>query len=429
MDMGLVSRWLERGAFAFILVFLLVFGLVQGAQVQRFTIDLIFIVIELAFIDAVSSSLGFAAFFLVSACIFLFRLFYWNDLGLEQGLGDVTCVVPSYMDSGVMSRSVESLLESDYRDLNVLIVVEDDDVGGKEKAKELAEMYERAEFLINDAYSGSKAGALNYAVEWVESDYIGFFDADQIVSERFISQAVKLLQDYEVVQGRNIPKPDGLVESLSYYESVFFIYVSRQLLRLFTGFSLVGSRSVVMRKDVFEDLGGYDADTLTEDYDFTHKCYLNHIDVADIPVAIENLAAHSFQDWWGQRKRWMTGFFQVFSKLSRKLFTDFRGRRSIFSVLICGGSLLGSFLMLTIVSKFLILLFLGARSIYIIPLFVLVLTALIFRVYDKKYNCLDKIGWSWLLLPLVFPFFSIITIRSFVGYIFGSNFRWYRVEK
>lgn len=426
--MGLLSEWLERGVFAFVVVFLLLFGVFQGVQVQSFTLDLFFVVIELAFLDAVSSSLGFAAFFFFSAAIFLYRLVSWGDVNYSDAEGSVVCVVPSYRDAEVLHRSVESLLNSDYSDLKVVGVLEEDDEEGLDVAERLEGKFDGFEFLVN-GYPGSKAGALNYAVERTESDYVGFFDADQVIESGFVPQAVKLLENYEIVQGRNIPKPKGLIESLSYYESVFFIYVSRQFLNLFTGFSLVGSRSVVMRREVFNRLDGYSEETLTEDYDFAHKCYLNYIDIADIPVPIENLAAHSLKDWWGQRKRWMTGFFQVLSKLSGKLFNDFRGRRSILSLLICGGSLLGSFLMLTIVSKFIILLLLGVRVIYVIPLLVLVLTGLVFRFYDRKYNCLDRIGYSWLVLPLIFPFFSIITIRSFVGYIFSSSGNWYRVEK
>jgi len=426
--MGFLRMWLERGAFAFIVLFLLFFGLVQGAQVQRFTLDLFFVVVELAFLDAVSSSLGFAAFFLLSAVIFLYRLFSWTEVDYSGAEGSVVCVVPSYKDADVLHRSVESLLDSEYGDLRVVGVLEEDDDEGIKIASQMEERFDRFECMVN-GYPGSKAGALNYAVENTDSDYIGFFDADQVVPASFVPQCVKLLEDYQVVQGRNVPKPDGLFESLSYYESVFFTYVSRQFLGLFTGFSLVGSRSVLMRRTVFEELGGYSDDTLTEDYDFTHKCYINHVNVSDIPVPIENLAAHSLRDWWGQRKRWMTGVFQVFSKLSGKLVRDFKGRRSLFSVLICGGSLLGSFLMLTIVSKFLLLLFVGAKFIYAIPISVLVLTALIFRVYDKKYSCLDKIGWNWAFLPLIFPFFSAITIRAFVGFLFSSEATWYRVEK
>ncbi|QKQ97989.1 glycosyltransferase [Candidatus Nanohaloarchaea archaeon] len=417
----------ERTGFALAVVFLVLLGFFQGYQVYSFTFDLFSVAIRVIWLDALVSSLGFAAFFLVSGAIFLFRVSKYSSPEGEAE-GSITCIVPTYRDSEVLHRSVESLLDSNYSDFKVLIVCESDDEAGIREAKKLS-ADEKVDYLVNDKYPGSKAGAMNYGVENTSAEYVAFFDSDQRVRPDFISGIVKELQSHEIVQARNIPRPDGIVESLSYYESVFFTYVARQMLTLLTGFRLVGSRSVGMRREVFEELDGYSDDTLTEDYDFAHKCYVSNVDVAGVPLPVENLAAHNLRDWWGQRKRWMTGYFQVFSKMVSKAFRNFRGRRSIISLLIAGGSLVGSFLMLTLVSKFLILFLLGAEMFYSLPIAVVMLTALIVRMHDKKYNFVDSVGLSWTITPLVFSFFSIITIRSFFGYIFDEETSWYRVQK
>jgi cellulose synthase/poly-beta-1,6-N-acetylglucosamine synthase-like glycosyltransferase len=113
--------------------------------------------------------------------------------------------------------------------LEVLIVCEEDDGEGIEEAERLSKK-DRVDVLVNDRYAGSKAGAMNFAAEESDSKFIGFFDADQVVRSDFIGEAVAELQGCDVVTGRNVPKPDGFIESLSYYESVFFTYISRQLL-------------------------------------------------------------------------------------------------------------------------------------------------------------------------------------------------------
>lgn len=418
---------LERMGFVFLVFCLIVLGFWQGSRVHSFTFDLFFVVFDVFWIEAVFSSVVFALFFLFSSVLFFGRVLKWRP-SEESFDREVMCVVPCYRDSEVLHRSVDSLLDSEHENLEVLIVCEEDDEQGIREAERFAER-DKVNLLVNDRYPGSKACAMNYAVEETDSEFIGFFDADQFVRSDFVGEAVAELRNYDVVTGRNVPRPEGLIESLSYYESVFFTYVSRQILTVFSSFRLVGSRSVVMKREVLEELDGYKEDVLTEDYDFTHRCYINGFDVCNIPLPVENLAAHSLKDWWGQRKRWMTGYFQVFSKLSKGLFTDFKGYRHVLSVLICGGSLLGSFLMLTIVSKFIILLLLGAEVIYLVPVFTLVLSALLFRLHDWKYNFVEKIGFSWLLVPLIFPFFSLITVRSFAEFVFGSDLDWFRVEK
>jgi biofilm PGA synthesis N-glycosyltransferase PgaC len=107
----------------------------------------------------------------------------------------------------------------------------------------------------------------------------------------------------------------------------------------------------------------------------------------------------------------------------------FKGYRSLISILISSFSLIGSFFMLTLVSKFVILMFIGARSIYIVPVAVLLFIALIFRVHDVRYNFPGRIGASWLLTPLIFPFFGLITVRSFFEFLFDRDVEWYRVDK
>ena len=408
--MSFLSNLVERAGFAGVVAALIVFGFLQGFQVYTVTLDLFFVVFEVLWFEAVLSSLGFAAFLLVSSLIYLSRLAFWERSG-ENAEGSITCVIPTYQDSGVLDRSVESILESDYRDFSILIVCESSDEEGIEKAESLSE-HGKVDFVVNERYPGSKAGAMNLAAEETDSDYIAFFDSDQRVRPEFLSGMVSELQSHDIVQARNVPRPDGFIESLSYYESVFFTYVSRQLLSVFTDFKLIGSRSIAMRRSVFEDLGGYSDDTLTEDYDFAHKCYLNNVDIVDIPLPVENLAAHSLRDWWGQRKRWMTGYFQVLSKYLKNLLYDFRGVRSIVSVLISAGSLIGSFLMLTLVSKFVVLLVLGAQLIYMIPVGVMLILALIFRSYDVRYNFPAKIGFSWIAVPVIFPFSCLIVEKS-----------------
>jgi cellulose synthase/poly-beta-1,6-N-acetylglucosamine synthase-like glycosyltransferase len=416
----------ERTGFVLVAGLLVTLGFLQGFQVYSFTLDLFFVVVDVFWVEAVFSSLGFAAFILFSSLIYFGRVVLWSPCG-GSAEGSVTCVVPTYRDSDVLHRSVESLLDSGYRDFEVVIVCEEDDEEGIEEAERLSRRDE-VSFLVN-SYADNKAGAMNYAAAETDSDYIAFFDSDQCVREDFLGKAVAELQDHEVVQGRNVPRPDGLIESLSYYESVFFTYVSRQFLTLLTDFRLVGSRSVVMERKVFEEMDGYSDDTLVEDYDFAHRCYLEGVDIADVPLPVENLAAHSLRDWWGQRKRWMTGYFQVLSKSVKNFFRDFKGYRSAISVLISAGSIIGSFFILTLVSKFVILLFLGAELIYMMPIAVLLLMALVFRLHDRRYNFPGSIGFSWLLVPLIFPFFSLITVRSFFEFLFDREMEWYRVEK
>ena len=408
---------------------LILLGLVQGFQSYSVTLDLFFLVFDVLLIEAVASSFFFTGFLLISSILFFWRLrSSKSDMSLDRE-DSVVCVVPTYKDSEVLDISVDSLLDSNYENFEIIIVCEEDDKKGIEKAKELSKK-EKVSYLVNTGYPGSKAGAINFAAEETDSDVIAIFDADQKVSKNFLSEALKLLKDNEVVQGRHLPRANGLIESLAYYESLIFSYVVRQPLNLLTGFRLIGSRATLIKRSVFENLEGYSDNTLTEDYDFAHKCYRQDIKTEELilePVTEE--AAHSLLDWWCQRKRWMTGYFEVFAKTLRLAFKNYRGYRSFLSLLICSGSILGSILMLTLVSKFVILFLVGAEGIYLIPLASILIISLIGRFHDFGSGNLDNVGWSWILTPLIFPLFSLITIKAFFEFLLDKEKSWYRVEK
>ncbi|MFC6726896.1 glycosyltransferase, partial [Halobium palmae] len=184
---------------------------------------------------------------------------------------------------------------------------------------------------------GSKAGAVNYAAGVVEGDYLGVFDADERVHPLFVACAVAELDVVDLVQGRTLPRPDGPLESLVYYESIVLGYLTHRLLSVLTGFRMATSNALVMRRSAFDRVGGYDPAMLTEDFNFAFRCYEEGVRVRErleYPSEIE--AAHTFADWWGQRKRWMTGYAQVFHRRLGAVHPA-ESPRSVVSLLVCVG--------------------------------------------------------------------------------------------
>lgn len=422
-------KLVERTGFLAVSTGLVLLGLIQGVQTYSLKLNFFFVFLEVLLIDAAVSSIFFTGFLLASFSVFFWRLGASRTDREPENEKSVCCIVPTYQDSEVLDNSIETLLESDYENFEIVIVCEEYDEKSIERAEQLSDNPE-VNLLVNTGYPGSKAGAINFAVKETDSDLVAVFDADQRVKPDFLAKAVSLTDSNQVVQGRHLPRPDGLIESLAYYESLIFSYVVRQPLNILTDFRLIGSRATVIERSAFEKIGGYSDDTLTEDYDFAHECYRRNIETVELlntPVPEES--AHSLKDWWCQRKRWMTGYFQVFAKTFRRTPTEFNGRRSIISLLICGGSILGSILMLTLVSKFVILLVLGAESIYLVPLGSILAIALAGRLHDGRTCHIGKIGWSWILTPLIFPLFSLITVKAFFEFLLDGEKEWYRVDK
>ena len=423
---GHLARAAEYAGYCAATVGLLAFGFVTGQDVQSFTLDLLVATVRVALLDAVSSALGFAAFGTVTGLLLLREVRTEPEEPSHEG-PPVTAIVPVYRDANVLSNSVESLAASAYEDLAVVVVGEHDDEASRREALRLADEYDRVEWLEN-GYAGSKAGAINYAVERSEADHFAVFDADETVDPAFVSAAMeRLVGDYEVFQGRRVPQPTGPIETVAYCKRVLF-HASYKLVEL-VGFRNCRSSSTAFTREAFEAVGGYD-DVLTEDLDFSHKVYRAGVPVARARYRTNEMEApHSLRDLWGQRKRWRTGQVEVLHRTLRELARSPTDRRTLVSTVRIVSSLLGSVFLLTLVSKFVVLLLLDLETFYLLPLAVILGTVAAVAAVDRRRGDVDGLSVSWLATPLVYPFFGLMTIKSVLEYLFSWEGEWYHVEK
>jgi cellulose synthase/poly-beta-1,6-N-acetylglucosamine synthase-like glycosyltransferase len=385
---------------------------------------------QVVVVQAAVACVTLSAMFGLSGLALLAKIRGNDTATLPEHGPTVTAVVPVYGDAAVLHRSVESLLASRYRDLRVVIVAEPDDTDSIARARTLAAEHDRVELLVNTDSPGSKAGAVNYAASVTDSQYLAVFDADERVASAFVSSAVARLADgCDVVQGRTIPEPDGLIETVAYYESVVLGDLSRRLTSLLTDFTMAASRTVVMHRQAFETVGGYDAEMLTEDYDFAFACYTAGVSVAEQFAHASTIeAAHSVTDWWGQRKRWMTGYAQVLHRLLGRARSP-TSYRNLVAPVICAGSVFGNLFMLSLVPKAAVLVVAGTPAWLWLPVATLAGTALAVRLHDVVCGRLEAIGVGYLLLPAILPVYSLAGIKAVVEYLFTWDGEWYSVAK
>ncbi len=419
---------LDAGAFVSLVATVVVLGYLQGGLSMVVTLPAVLGGSNLVILQAVVACLTLSGLFGLSGLVLLGQLATREDDQFPTNGETVTAVVPVHEDAAALGRSVESLLASRYQDLRVLVVAEPDDDASLRRAREYA-TDDRVDVLVNDRYPGSKAGAINYAAETTDSEYLAVFDADEAVDPLFVSSAVHRLADCDVVQGRTVPESDGLVETVAYYESVVLGDLSQRLLTAVTDFTMAASRTVVMRREAFEAVDGYDPEMLTEDYAFAFDCYEADLDVVEqFSHASTIEAAHTPADWWGQRKRWMTGYAQVFHSLLGDC-TSPRTYRDLLSPVICAGSVLGNLFMLSLVSKMAVLVANGVAGWTLLPALTLAGSALALRLYDSAAGRLEDVGVGYVAMPAVLPLYSLAGIKAVVEYAVSWDGEWYSVTK
>ncbi|WP_246999067.1 glycosyltransferase [Halosolutus gelatinilyticus] len=425
---GRLPRAVEHAGTAAGAAGLLLVGLVHGADVQRLTIDLFVVTIRFVFLEALSTVAVFTLFVTLTGALLVREV--WTSRDAVQPIADgppVTAIVPVYRDHRVMDASVESLVESEYDPLEIAIVAEPNDDATCERARELADAHDGVEVLINGE-SGSKAGAVNYAVRELDAENVAVFDADEWIAPEFLSQAMGALSDgADVFQGRRVPRPTGPVETVAYCERIVF-HASYKLVELFD-FTNCRSSSTVMTREAFERVDGYD-DVLTEDLNFAHACYREGLDVRQARQCTNTMEApHTLSDLWGQRKRWRVGQIEVLHATLVELLRGRVRRRGLVSIGRMCSSLFGCLVTLALASKLLLLLVLDVESAFLMPFTVLLATIGLVAWRDRRDGRIDGLHWCVVLAPLFYPAFGILTLKSLLGYGLSWDGGWYRVEK
>lgn len=418
----------EFSGLTIISVVLISYGLYKGFTTRIISVDLFWISLELIWLNAVSASIIF------TTVVSLTGLLLYNEVRKERNTkqifdGDkITAIIPVYKDSSVLHRSVNSLKKSDYNNLVIKIACEPEDQKTISKAKELSKNEDNIELIINKN-PGSKAGAIETVINNDNANYFAVFDADEIIDEDFISSGMGAIciEGYDVFQGRRIPEPTGLVESLAYCERVTY-HASYKMVEI-TGFRNCRSSSTVFTRESYDKVGGYD-DMLTEDLAFAHKCYRNNVSVKQSRNYTSLMEApHNLIDFWGQRKRWRIGQVEVLHSTIRGDLTDGIWYRRYISLSRILTSMIGSIILLVFISKLFVLFLLDAFILYLIPILVVAGVAILIGYVDYRNGDIDSIFYIAICAPFVYLLFSLLMIKSVIEYILSWDGTWYRVNK
>jgi len=123
-----LQRACETIGWAGTALLLVLFGLSQGIQQQVLTVELLWLSLEVVWLDAVSASVVFTSFLLFTGALLLHEVSTpaTNVTELTDG-PELTAIIPVYRDANVLHRSVDSLRASTYENLEIVIACEPDD--------------------------------------------------------------------------------------------------------------------------------------------------------------------------------------------------------------------------------------------------------------------------------------------------------------
>lgn len=244
----------------------------------------------------------------------------------------VAVIIPGYNEDKVICRTIRSVLASDYKHLQVIVI---DDGSTDHTAKVVQKAFSknsRVTFVAKE--NGGKSSALNLGISMTDAEVIICLDADTIFAKDTISRLVPHFHDPRVGAVAGNVKVGNRTNPLTIWQSVEYITsqnFDRRAYSALNSVSVVPGAVGAWRKSAVIEAGGYDTDTIAEDTDLTFRIRLlgYHVHTENSALAYTE-APDTIQTLAKQRFRWAFGTLQSLWKHRDMLFKKKYGAFSMF---------------------------------------------------------------------------------------------------
>ena len=182
----------------------------------------------------------------------------------------VSVIIAAYNEEKVIVSTVESILASDYGELEVVVV----DDGSKDGTLKL--LHDR--FAANSRVSiltqanAGKSAALNHAITQARNEILISVDADTIFQRGTVGKLVRHFADSKIGAVSGNARVGNRRKWITRFQSIEYIYgfnLDRRALDLLNAITVVPGAVGAWRKELILKLDGFGHDTLAEDTDLT----------------------------------------------------------------------------------------------------------------------------------------------------------------
>ncbi len=234
----------------------------------------------------------------------------------------VSVIVPAYNEEKVICRTIDSLLASDYRNLEIIIV----DDGSPDDTLEIAResFSDNPKVKIFTKPNGGKAEASNFGLRQAKGEIIVALDADTLFDKNTVSALVHRFADEKIGAVAGNAKVGNRINVVTKWQALEYVTSQNLDRRAFASLNcitVVPGSVGAWRRSVLEKIGGFSIDTLAEDQDSTiqvrklgYKIGYEEDAIAwtEAPDTLRGLAK--------QRFRWSYGTLQCMWKHKNALF-------------------------------------------------------------------------------------------------------------
>ena len=219
----------------------------------------------------------------------------------------VSVVIAAYNEEKVIERTVRSILDNGYGDLEVIIV----DDGSKDATFQVLQRAFGEHPLVRllTQPNAGKSAALNHAIRHARHEVLVAVDADTLFAKGTIAKLSRHFADDRIGAVSGNAKVGNKHRWITRFQSIEYIYgfnLDRRALDLLNAITVVPGAVGAWRKTLVEKLGGFGHDTLAEDADltlnirrqgYTIRYEQDAVAYTEAPEDVRSLAKQRFR--WG----------------------------------------------------------------------------------------------------------------------------------
>ena len=236
-----------------------------------------------------------------------------NEAQLEEVLllnkCPLTVIVPAYNESDSLRDTIHSLKAQTLLPEEIIVIDDCSTDGTGEVALSLG-----VTVLRPPQNTGSKAGAQNFALGTVNTEFTMAIDADTTLASDAIEKLALAFDDKKTAAacGFVLPRHVKTIWERGRYIEYMLAFTWYKPIQDYFSKPMISSGCFSMyRTDVLRDHGGWQTRTLAEDMDLTWSFHINGHGVRFVPEAMSYpIEPHDFNFMRKQLKRWSHGFMQ-----------------------------------------------------------------------------------------------------------------------
>lgn len=208
----------------------------------------------------------------------------------------VSIIIPVYNGSNYMREAIDSTLAQTYKNIEVIVVNDGSNDGGKTEA--VAKSYgDRIRYFSKE--NGGVSSALNFGIKMSEGDYISWLSHDDAFLPEKIEEQIKYLQKEESKDNIILFSDYEIINERSEYVRTYKVPLTNPeniLVDLLSIWPVHGCTTLIP-KACFDRAGLYDENNKTvQDYDMWFRLVKSGCQFKHIPKPLIKFRTHEKQD-------------------------------------------------------------------------------------------------------------------------------------